>query len=717
MGRRNVRWLYAITTALAAGLTFSLQPLIAKWVLPRFGGTPAVWTTVALFFQAALLAAYGLAHVAARFLRGRGGLVAQLAMLSAGALVLPLDLPPPDASTPASAAALALGVVTMLAVAVAIPAVAVLGTAPSLQRWFSGIEDAGDPYPLYAASNIGSMGGLLAYPLVIEPWLGLKDQAVAWSFAYGAVAALTLACAWAARDSRPPPPDGGPPLRATACLRWVAWSALPAANVLAVTAHITTDLAPVPLLWVVPMAIYLASWALAFSRWGPLLTELALRMLPVAAAGMAPLILLSATSPTVGVTLGHIAWLGVSSLAFHGAIAGSRPPPRHLTAFYLWLALGGVVGGAVVAVVAPAVTSTALDYPLLTVALLVAMPQPTASARPRARWLGTAAATVLFGGLLLLAEAPAVRGFRPPLWPFAILVLLFAPTFRRPRVAAAALGLLIAAATITLEARRPVEVARRSFFASYRVVHDATRSLRWLAHGRTIHGAESQRPDLVGQCLPYHHPNSPAAAVLGVSDKRVAVVGLGIGCMAALPPAPARIDFIEVDPVVVELATDHFGALHQCGDRCDVLVGDGRAVLGGADTKYDLIVLDAFASDAVPVHLLTVEAMQTYLAHLAPHGRLAFHITNQHVHLEGIVAAAAVSLGLHGRLGVYDPSSDRDTDPQIVADYYAATRWAVLAREGVALTESERPGLHWRPLAATTAVPWTDRRASIWDAL
>lgn len=717
MAGQQVRRLFAVTMALAAALGFVVQPLVAKWVLPRFGGTPAVWTTVALFFQATLLAGYGLAHLVGSRMGLRWAIAAQLGLLVAGAVFLPLGLAEPAAQMPLDPATAALSLLGTLGVAVALPAVAVLATAPMLQRWFSGLDR--DPYTLYVASNLGSMLGLFAYPFALEPWLDLVDQAHVWTAGYALLMVATLACGWTARGGEPPLRDSGPGPSWKTGLRWLGWSAMPAANLLVVTAHVTTDLAPVPLLWVVPMAIYLATWALAFSRLGAAATDVALRVAPLAAAGMAPLMLLSSTTPVAGVTAGHLGWLAISSLALHGALAADRPPARSLTTFYLWLAAGGVVGGIAIAIVAPVVSSRALDYPALTVGILVALPSVASRDGVGAPWRWGALVATGYVALLLVATAPPGRGVVPPVAPFALLVLLLLPAMRRPRVGGLVVAAVVVVATWTLETRRPDVATRRSFFASYRVVEDGPQQLRWLAHGRTIHGAQSGRTDLRGQCLPYHHPRSPAAAVFagGGAEDRIAVVGLGIGCMASLRPPRGRVEFIEVDPLVTELAREHFDALARCGSRCEVTHGDGRRVLSRRGAAYDLIVLDAFGSDAVPVHLLTREAMAVYLERLAPSGRLAFHVTNRHVDLEGVLAAAAAEQGLDGVVATYEPGLDDASDPEVVDHYYAATRWLVFAREGVIVQGAEGPGLRWRPLGEAASRPWTDRRAALWDVL
>jgi spermidine synthase len=328
-----------------------------------------------------------------------------------------------------------------------------------------------------------------------------------------------------------------------------------------------------------------------------------------------------------------------------------------------------------------------------------------------------AAVAVAASGATVLATAYSVErgGLAVAMAPFALLVLVYLPSIRWPRPAALGLGGLVVLALVAVETRRPAVVATRSFYAAYRVVRDEDAGLQWLAHGRTIHGAESTRRP--GQCLPYHHPHSPAAAVFGdlPPAPRVAIVGLGIGCMADLAPADATIDFIEIDAEVERLARAHFSALPRCGNRCTVTLADGRVALAASPHRYDLVVLDAFASDAIPVHLLTTEALRVYADHLRPGGSIAVHVTNRHVDLTDVVVATAAAVSLAARVLAYAPRRDTVMDPTVVEAEYAATRFVLLTRDGSAPPARPEAGLSVAAAPPPRARPWTDTHAPLRD--
>lgn len=693
---------FAVVVGLTAALSMSLQPLVSKQVLMHYGGTPAVWSVVLVFFQAALLGGYGLAHLLARRLDARRAGWVYLGLLLWAVATLPVTVATPAPQPGASTLAVALGLVLSLVVAAGPVAVALFATGPLVQRWFAGAHPGSDPYPLYAASNLGSLLGLLAVPLAIEPWLDAPARADAWAVAFVAVAASTV---WLVRARRnpTPPPASAPPTRG-AIARWVLWSAVPSAALVAVTAHITTDLAPVPLLWVVPLAAYFSTWALAFGERGPALGQIATRVLPISTAGIAAPTLMAVATPVLPVAGLLLGWLVAVGVAFHGAASASRPVASDLTAFYLWIGVGGVVGGGAIALAAPVVLDRALDLPLVVTAAMVAI--PAARERIDRRVLVVAALVVLASvGSLSVAHTTKRAGLAIGMAPFAVLPVLYALGLRRPRAAAWSLAALVGFGTLALESRRPAIAVRRSFFAAYRVVDDPRTGLRWLAHGATIHGAvDRERP---GECLLYHQRNSPTAAVLASQDRprdRIAVVGLGIGCMASLAPRSATIDFFEIDAVVEELARAHFEPLARCGDRCTVTIGDGRIELSRPGPAYSLIVLDAFASAAVPVHLLTAQALRAYMSRLTRDGIIAVHVTNHLVDLAPTLAATATRVGLTARLGAWAP--DGDADPSA-----AVTRFVVLSRQGPTRGLPEQTT--FEPIPPATRTPWTDAHAPL----
>jgi hypothetical protein len=708
----SARGPFALTLLLAAALGMSLQPMVSKQVLLRYGGTPGVWSVVVVFFQLAVLAGVGGAHWLTIRTRDRLAGRLLLALFVASLLLLPVVVP----TSHVAGLGPALGLLLGLVVGVGPVAVALSALPPLLQRWFAGANPGADPYPLYAASNLGSLLGLLAYPLWVEPRFDASSQALGWSLGFGIVA-LATAATLRGRQAPAPTTVAVEPIAARIRLGWIVTSALPCAALLAITAHITTDLAPVPLLWVLPLAAYLSTWIVAFSRAGRTAGRVAMTVLPLATAAIAPLAVMSISSPVVQVVLAQLSWLTIAGLALHGRLAATRPPVAQLTEFYLWLGLGGVLGGSAVAFVAPAVLSRAIDVPLVLIATMLAVSPRRA---PLDRWVAVAAALVTIAGVVVLLHAHALErgGIAVAMAPFALWVIVYVPSVRWPRPAAWGLAVLLGLGVFAVETRRPALTATRSFFAAYRVVQDEDAGLRWLAHGRTIHGAEStRRPH---ECLPYHHPHSPAAAILGAAPgphPRIAIVGLGIGCMAELAPPSAILDFFEIDAEVERLARTYFSALSRCGPRCSVTIADGRLALAATDTEYDLIVLDAFASDAIPVHLVTVEALADYAAHLAPGGTIAVHVTNQHADLAAVVVATAAAAGLRARVGEYDPAHDTAAPARVVADEYAATRFVALSRTGAAPPSRPNAGLSFSAPSVRVAAPWTDAHAPLLDVI
>ncbi len=694
---------FAVALGLSAALSMSLQPLVSKQVLMHYGGTPAVWSVVLVFFQAALLVGYGLAHVVSRRLDARRAGWVYVGLLLAAVATLPVRVAAPQLDGGASTLSVAAGLVLALGTAAGPVAIALFATGPLVQRWYAGSHPGVDPYPLYAASNLGSLLGLLAVPVAVEPWLRATAQADAWGVAFVTVAASVV---WLVRGRGDPPPvAAAPPPSRLEIAGWILWSAIPSAALVAVTAHLTTDLAPVPLLWVVPLAAYFGTWVLAFGERGPAIGRAAIRVLPIVTAGIAAPTLMTVSTPVLPVAGLLLLWLVTVGLAFHGAASASRPPAADLTAFYLWIGVGGVVGGVAVALLAPLLLSRALDLPLVVVLAMLVLPK-TEGPIGRGVWVFAGLAVLASVGSLSVAHSVERASLAIPMAPFAVLPLLYLLGLRRPRPAAWSLAALVVVGTLALESRRPALEVRRSFFAAYRVVEDPRTGLRWLAHGRTIHGAvDDAHP---GECLPYHHRRSPAATMFAAQDRRgdrIAVVGLGIGCMADLAPPTTPIDFFEIDRDVEALARAHFDALASCGDRCTVTIGDGRLELSRAGPAYSLIVLDAFASSAIPVHLVTTEALQAYLSRLTDDGYIAVHVSNRLVDLAPTVAATAEAIGLHAEVGEWSPAPDEADTP------YVRSRFVLLSRpgRGRGLPASTSFG----PISALGRAAWTDAHASL----
>lgn len=606
--------LTAATLAASAFLLFLVEPLVARQLLPRFGGSAAVWLTALLFFQGALLLGYLAADLAARRLSPRAQAIALGLLYLAG-----LATQPVSAGGAAGGDQPALRVLAALAASVGLPFLALSATGPLVQAWWA--RTRGAPWRLYAVSNAASLLGLFAYPAALEPLFELQTQARLWSAGYLVAAALVAVTGWRAATAPPAPAAAGAgEIRARAPRRW-AWLVLPActsALLLAVTAHLTQNVAPIPLLWVLPLAAYLLSFVLAFEGARPPLRRV---WLPLAVLGLGALArAASAPAPDrawVAIAVEVLALLAACTAA-HGELARERPAGAAATRFYLALSAGSALGALWVAVAAPLAFRTELELPLSLLGL---------------------AATL---AALLWREALEVPGWVP-----------------RTRVTRTASLLVLWLLAVQLavgeaSARRALVWAGRSFYGALRVADDTSAPelrARLLFHGNTIHGQELLPPADPGRPLGYYGPTSGAGRALQALRARspalrVGLVGLGVGVLAAWCRPGDAYAFYELDPLVIEVAQRQFGFLRRCAGAA-VLPGDARLTLAGQPPqRFDLLVLDAFSSDAIPLHLLTREAFVLFASHLAPGGLLAVHISNRSVDLSPVLASHAAALGL-----------------------------------------------------------------------
>lgn len=698
---------YAVTLFLSAGLLFFVQPMVTKMILPHLGGSPSVWNTCLCFFQAMLLLGYVYAHImATRF--GCGAQVAiHGAVVALAALFLPLDLardvPPMDGNP-------TLWLIGRLAVTVGPPFFAISATAPLLQRWFSRTDHpaAGDPYFLYAASNAGSLLALLAYPLIVEPQLRLSQQSRVWSLGLGLLAAGIAACWFGYRtrmSSESAAGDAGPRPATADRLRWITYSFVPSALLLAVTAYITMDLASAPLFWIVPLALYLATFILVFARRPPLPHSLMLRLQPLL---LIPVVILVIGSGSIWLLLLHLACFFVTAMVCHGELARSRPPVRDLTEFYLWVSLGGVLGGMFTALLAPVLFPEIWEYPLLLVAACLI--RPVVSAAGKGEWAGDLMLpTLLLLGLLALIYGEGVAGwvrFSAPL--LAAVVLLYCSD-RRWRFA---LGIAACLLVMQLAVSKGTLASARSFFGVNRVRLIADGAATVLQHGTTVHGVESMRPGEQNIPLGYYSREGPFGrffdAMAGRSASRVGVVGLGIGALGCYSRPGQAWTFHEIDGAVEKLARDaaYFHQLAVCGNNPRIVLGDARVTLQDVpDRAYDVIIIDAFSSDSIPLHLLTREALALYQLKLAPDGVILFHISNRYLDLEPVIAVLARDAGSPVRSVLYLPtgaSSFEHSGAQVVA----------VGQPGHAL-DYLIAAAGWLPLATSPVALWTDERSDI----
>ncbi len=758
-------FLTAATATLAALLAFLVEPMVGKLLLPSFGGTAAVWTTALVFFQAALLAGYALAHLLIGWLGVRRAALVELVVVCIPLLALPVGLPTEAVPPPGAPPAVWLGGV--LTIAVGAPFVALATATPTLQRWLgaAGSPTAGQgAVRLFAGSNAGSLIALLAYPTLIEPNLDLDAQARLWAVGYltfvGLVVVGVVVVLRRTPRTRPSPaasivssaepvesgpsapdPDRAAPSRRTR-LAWIGLAAIPAALVVGTTAHLSTDVAAVPMLWVIPLAVYLATFILAFAGRRPIGLRTADVLLPPLALGVVISLIAGAALPLWLIFAIHLGALGCAGLVCHGRLSLARPIPERLTEYDLGIAAGGALGGLLGGIVAPLLLVVPIEGQIaLVFALAVrwgagwsdaqpghrteeaAVPGrrgPVARALVAVRRVAAAAwrtpflarysvaALALVLGLAwfgIEADAGAVVG--------ALVLGLLLGVARWPAVFAAAMGAVF---LLSLIAVQPAIETIRTFYGERRVVEDA-RGRHALLAGTTIQGIQhylpiERRRDPVG----YYHAASPLADVVGMVDgrhatARIGVIGLGVGGLAAYGRPGDSLTFYEIDPGVVDIARDPhlFTYLADTRARVDVVVGDGRLELVKAPVgAYDLIVVDAFDSDSIPVHLLTREAIEAYFERLGPEDVVAFNVSNRFVALEPVLAAAARDLGLAGLARLDDPTPSLDSD----AD---ASDVVVLARSPDDLaTLAARPG--WRPLVTPIQRAWTDRYSDLFGS-
>ncbi len=721
--------LYTLTIAAGAALLFIIEPLFARLILPLLGGSPAVWTTAMVFFQAALLAAYSYAHLSVRRLGPRRQARWHVLVLLLAFAVLPLHVPvgwtPPTQTTPI------FWVLALLTVAVGLPFFVVSSTSPLLQRWFgaSTHRRAADPYFLYAASNVGSMAGLLSYPLWIEPHLTLTQQTRLWTWGYVGLVVLVFACAvslWRATPgenrSAAPAPDSPKPPPAQR-LRWVLLAFVPSSLMLGVTTYLSSEIAVVPLLWVIPLALYLLTFVLAFS--GLTMPAWLTRSFPLLAVVWVLIVDMLVTHPIGGLMALHLAAFFVAALLCHAQLARSHPPADRLTEFYLWISLGGVLGGVFNGVFAPLVFRTVAEYPMaFTLACYLALSHRTKvdPADGRVAWgdwfwpLLLGGATI--GAVLMLRATSLGEQTRPAALIFGVAALFCYLFSQRPVRFALGVGALLLAGAVTPgQEGRPLKTAR-SFFGVHRVLLDGSGEFHVLLNGVTVHGRQSLNPIRKDVPLSYYFPTGPAGdvfRVFGSATRHVAIVGLGAGSLASYGLPGQDWTYYEIDPVVEQIARDqrYFTFLHDSHASVQVELGDARQSLVRArDGAYDLLVVDAYSSDAIPVHLVTREALALYLRKVAPHGRLLFHISNQHLDLEPVFANLARDAGV--------PALTRD-DTDLSLDELARGKspstWLIMAHEPQALAAlAQLP--HWRRSTDNPAQRvWTDDYSSILTVL
>lgn len=722
--------MFTVTIFLGAALLFILEPMFARMVLPLLGGSPGVWITVVLVFQALLLAGYAYAHLSVSRIGPRRQSMLHMALVGIPILLLPIAVPsgwtPPAEANPAS------WLIAVMGVSVALPFLMISSASPLLQRWFAATTHprARDPYFLFRASNLGSMVGLLLYPVLLEPTLGLGEQSRLWSAGYVLLTLLVVACAvmvWRSprRAEEPIGSPGGLAPEAAAPTaarrrRWLVLAFVPSSLMLGTTNFLTTDISPIPLLWVLPLAIYLISFVIAFSPRYPRRRGLVTKAVPFLVLTLAATLLLRAGGPLWMLLSLHLLVLFLASVMCHGELAIDRPSPRYLTGFYLWISFGGVLGGAFNAIVAPLVFNSFVEYPLAIAAVCMLLPWPERSASETwSRALDVAIPLGLGAVVLVAASLTDSDEIGPYVVVAAILLLVVFGLRTRPIRFGLAVGALLLAGAIPESDGRSVLVQERSFFGVYRVVEDVRPVKgRLLFDGTTLHGAQSLDASLRMEPTTYYTATGPVGDVFAAwtdrpTGARIGVVGLGTGSLACYGATGEEWTFFEIDPVVERIAQDPslFTFLRDCPSQQRVVLGDGRLSLRRAGpASFDMLILDAFSSDAIPVHLITREALALYRSKLGPDGVLLFHISNRYLDLHPVLGSLAEDAGLASL--ARDDTSVTDADQQV---WKTASSWVVMVRDPAALG-GLRDGADWYALAAGDDL-WTDDYSDVFGVV
>ena len=722
---------------------FIIEPLVAKMILPFLGGSPAVWNASLAFYQGALLIGYAYAHYLGAWIGVKRQAFLHLGLVFAAILLLPVTLPMQWFSAPAEhPTQLVLGALT---VSIGFPLFVIAAGTPLLQQWFAQSRHSAsrDPYFLYAASNAGSLAGLLAYPALIEPNLTLNQQNYYWFSAYLGLALLVGLCMLSflyssSRAVADPDPGavaagvGGDAshddeftIALSRRFSWLLWSLVPSSLLSGVTLYVTTDVVAAPLFWVIPLAAYLLSFIVAFggAQWatGPFLVRRQAFLLLAAAI----IVAVSATSPVYIILPLHLLAFFVTAVICHGRLAQDRPPASHLTGFYLWISLGGMLGGLFNALLAPQVFSSVVEYPLMMVAAAFARPVISGvdymAAGKKMDWF---LPVLLCAAMMLLLELgkamPSLSRANLHLMIFGISGMLCLTFAHRP--VRFGLGLI---ALFLIAARFPPPYGHeifhdRSFFGAYRVTDDLAIKRRLLFHGTTIHGAQNSEPAKHLIPLSYYHRTGPAGQVLlaaarGGAASKVAIVGLGTGALACHGAAAQEFTFFEIDPMVEQIARDPrlFTYLRDCPPKIDVIIGDARLSLVSAPSYYfDIFVLDAFSSDVIPTHLLTRQALELYLRKLSDDGILLIHISNRHMDLAPVLDRLAKELELTALI-----QDDFDLTPEEIAEGKSPSRWMLLSRDRRA-ADTFASGPRWQRLDGRLGGDlWTDEFSNVQKVL
>ena len=725
--------LFSFTLCISAGLLFWIQPLIAKTLLPLLGGAPAVWNTCLLFFQSMLLLGYVYALASSKWLSLRSQAAVHVLLLLLIAIYLfrsPVHAPVLTALQQTSPTGWLL---ENLLLSIGPPFFIISASNPLLQSWFSRLRHylAVDPYFLFAASNAGSLLALLAFPMVLEPRLGLNQQYRLWRIGFAVLVTLTCVIALtlkplATASTSPVESDSNNKIPVVRRLRWLALAFVPSSLMIGVTTYITTDVAAVPLLWVIPLALYLLTFVLAFAK-KQFVSPASLNRVMIVGALVVTLILSTgATEPAWLLILANLGFFFVATMMCHGQLANDRPSVQHLAEYYLWIASGGALGSVFNVLIAPKVFTSTVEYPLAIVfACMLLRGEPEAGNKGlRAKYLdviyplGLYVLTVALAILITTYLRSASSILNLFIVPGIPLILINHFLRERPtRFALALCAVMLATVYYTGNTDRAVHVVR-NFFGTTRVTTDSTGRINSLYSGSTVHGRQFVDQSRRCEPLSYHHENGPLGQIMAVfnaapAKPRVAVIGLGAGAMASYSQPGQQWTFYEINPDVIDIArnSQYFTYLQNCArGSLSVVEGDARLSLQKAeDGYYGLIAFDAFSSDAIPIHLVTQQALDLYLSKLAEGGILVFHVSNRSLDLKPILADLAESRRLLC-IGFDDlkPGSLEGKDP---------SQWVVMARSSPEISYLSINSQWQRLIGRKDARVWSDDFSNILRAI
>ncbi len=730
--------LFAITMFVSASLMFALQPMFGKSLLPLLGGSPSVWNTCMVFYQTILFLGYLYAHYLSTSQSQNKQVLIHSFIILISCIALPLALPehtePPSQSDPT------FWIFWTLLIAIGLPFFVVSTTAPLMQKWFAhvGHHTSHDPYYLYAASNAGSLIALLSYPFLIEPTIGLTEQKAIWSIGYIFLIALIIVCGaflWRSKQKPIPheenPDIGIDDIPLLTKLHWLALAFVPSSLLLGLTNFISTDIASVPLLWIIPLTLYLLSFILVFSKWGNKIHGSMLFIQPII---LLPFIAYSFINPAVlpywlDLTL-HLTAFFLAIMVCHGVLAKLRPHTKHLTIYYLIMSFAGMLGGMFNTFVAPFIFNGVYEYPIMIVAALLLRPNFIFNKAGSIKLFGFQAIfpiVLFFSGLIIYALNNDLGQYLDAIGVGLILLAGLTYAFRSQPVTLSLLTGVIIIFTMGLHHLLTNTLyQKRTFFGVHSVresilinEHNKQEKYHELFHGTTKHGAQRLSAKYLTTPLTYYSRQGPIGQLFKTYEPKnhdwvIGAVGLGAGALACYSQPDQHWSFFEIDPTVIEIAKNpsYFKYLELCGKNIQMVIGDARLSLQKQPaSKFDLLIMDAFSSDSVPTHLLTQEAIKLYFKKLKPNGILAFHITNRHLALKKVLSDHAKHLNFSALLQEFKPKANI---PLVVA-----TDWIIMAKNKEILAPLQQSRLgNWEKLPLYFDMkPWTDdftNIVSIW---